>query len=322
MLVLTHQILCFVISTSDQCLVSFRPILCHPHTQIRIILFHDVQRDILNFEFSPIHVSIGFSQIAFPICPATGWPYKFLSRRTTGSSILDHDLGHLCRGIRIQMSEHSDFGVSIICEHLPFSLGYKPILRLLLVHRNLAIWRWYPWSWRLSFEMLKILVQWILRKTLNRLLQYHHGVQLDLCISLVLPPIQHFLDDKSFNDAKWTVATDVLASSITSFLLLTFVKFHAEIFSNFSHSVSTAALAAGIFMAWGKGINLWTKFKKIAVNCLPFLQYGLHDDSVKTLPYAVWWIHWLPKYTQILIWSLWIYPGSPHADCSCLSCKA
>ena len=28
---------------------------------------------------------------------------------------------------------------SIICEHLPFSPGYKQILRLLLVHRNLAI---------------------------------------------------------------------------------------------------------------------------------------------------------------------------------------
>ena len=30
---------------------------------------------------------------------------------------------------------------SIICEHLPFLLEYKPILRLLLVHRNQAIWR-------------------------------------------------------------------------------------------------------------------------------------------------------------------------------------
>ena len=30
---------------------------------------------------------------------------------------------------------------SIICEHLPFSTGYKQILRLLLVHRNLVIWR-------------------------------------------------------------------------------------------------------------------------------------------------------------------------------------
>ena len=32
-----------------------------------MILFHDVQRDIPNLEFSPSHVSIGFSQIAFPI---------------------------------------------------------------------------------------------------------------------------------------------------------------------------------------------------------------------------------------------------------------
>ena len=38
--------------------------LCRPHTQIRIILFHDEQRDIPNLEFSPIHVSIGLSQIA------------------------------------------------------------------------------------------------------------------------------------------------------------------------------------------------------------------------------------------------------------------
>ena len=33
---------------------------------MKIILFHDVQRDIPNLEFSPSHVSIGFSQIAFP----------------------------------------------------------------------------------------------------------------------------------------------------------------------------------------------------------------------------------------------------------------
>ena len=43
----------------------FPAILCHPHTQIRIILFHDEQRDIPNLEFSPSHVSMEFSQIAF-----------------------------------------------------------------------------------------------------------------------------------------------------------------------------------------------------------------------------------------------------------------
>ena len=29
----------------------------------------------------------------------------------TGSSILDHDFGYLCRGRRIQMSGHSDLGI-------------------------------------------------------------------------------------------------------------------------------------------------------------------------------------------------------------------
>ena len=41
--------------------------------------------------------------------PAKRRPYRFRSRGTTGSSILDHDLGHLCRGRRIQMSGHSEF---------------------------------------------------------------------------------------------------------------------------------------------------------------------------------------------------------------------
>ena len=67
MLVLPSQLLCWVLSTSDQYCVSFQPILCHPHTQIRIILFHDEQRDIPNLEFSPSHASMGLSQIAFPI---------------------------------------------------------------------------------------------------------------------------------------------------------------------------------------------------------------------------------------------------------------
>ena len=43
--------------------------------------------------------------------------------------------------------------------------------------------------------MLMILVRWILRKTLNRHLQYHLGAQHDLFIFGALPPIQHFSDD-------------------------------------------------------------------------------------------------------------------------------
>ena len=121
MLVLPNRLLYWVLSTSDQCFVSFQPILSHPHTQIRIILFHNVQRDIPNLEiFSQPCLNRIFSNCLSHNSPAKGWPYRFRSRRTTGSSILDHDLGHLCRGRRIQMSGHSDFGIFNNCEHLPF----------------------------------------------------------------------------------------------------------------------------------------------------------------------------------------------------------
>ena len=33
------------------------------------------------------------------------------ARRTTESSMFDHDFGHLCRGRRIHMSGHSEFGM-------------------------------------------------------------------------------------------------------------------------------------------------------------------------------------------------------------------
>ena len=46
--------------------VSFQPILCHPHTQMRITLFHGVRISIHNWKPSPNRAAIGFSQIAFP----------------------------------------------------------------------------------------------------------------------------------------------------------------------------------------------------------------------------------------------------------------
>ena len=46
------------------------------------------------------------------------------------------------------------------------------------------------------FEMLKIFVQWILRKTLSRLLHFHHGVQLDPCIFGASPPNRQSSNDR------------------------------------------------------------------------------------------------------------------------------
>ena len=113
MLVLPNRPLYWVLATSDQCFVSFQPIWCHPHTQIRKKPFFDgVRTSIPNWKPSPSHAAIGFSQIASPIIVLLKDDRTdFAQRRTTGSSILDHDLGHLCRGRRIQISGHSDFGI-------------------------------------------------------------------------------------------------------------------------------------------------------------------------------------------------------------------
>ena len=97
---------------------------CHPHTQIRIILFHDVQRDIPNLEFSPSHALIGFPQIAFPII--------VLPKDDHTDSAQEERLGlrywTMTSAICVVVDESKCLDTpilefSIICEHLPFSLG-------------------------------------------------------------------------------------------------------------------------------------------------------------------------------------------------------
>ena len=43
--------------------------------------------------------------------PARGWPYRFRSGGTAGSSMLDQDSGHVSRGRRIHTSGQSDFEI-------------------------------------------------------------------------------------------------------------------------------------------------------------------------------------------------------------------
>ena len=131
-----------------------------------------------------------------------------------------------------------------------FILDVKQILRLLLVLRNLAIWRWYPWSWRLSFVTQTNLALWIRHKSLNHLLQRHLGVQLGLDIFEISDPTLKSWDDRCpLMTKKCTVLTSFQASAITSFLFLTSASFHAGNFSSFSHSIASSI-----------GINLCTKF--------------------------------------------------------------
>ena len=63
----------------------------------------------------------------------------------------------------------------------------------------------------------------------------------------------------SFSVAKWTLLPSFCATLMTSLLLFTLVICHAGIFSSFSHSLSTAVFASGIFTAWGMRTNLYTR---------------------------------------------------------------
>ena len=135
-----------------------------------------------------------FSNSFFHTSLAKRWPYRFRSKGTTGAYILDHDLGHLCRGRRIQMSGHSDLDFSVIWEHLPFLFGKnrycdncftcKPWKSGDDIHDlsccNLRCWR--------SLFSEYCVRPWFVFYNIPR-------VQLDLKIFGALPSIQHFSDD-------------------------------------------------------------------------------------------------------------------------------
>ena len=159
-------------------------------------VIHGVRKSIPNWKLSHNPVAKGFSRIAFPI--------TVLPKDDHTDSFQEERLGlpywTMILAICVVVDEFKCLDTPILeffsqfVSIVHFYFGCKPILRLLLVHRNPAIWRWYPWSYLLSFEILKILVQWT-HKIQNCLLQYHRGAQLDLCISGALPPIRHFSDD-------------------------------------------------------------------------------------------------------------------------------
>ena len=192
--------------------------------------------------------------------PAKGWPYRFRSRGTTGSSILDHDFGHLCRGRRIQMSGHSDFG--IFNNLWASSIFYLGISWYCVCCLSIAIWQsgddihdfccCHLWCWWPLFSEYCVR-PWIVFH------QCHLGVQLDLCILGALSPTQHSVNDicLSVRRNELLCPSSLLHRSPLSYFWLS--SGSTPKFSNFSQSLSTATFAAGIFLSWGIGINLWTK---------------------------------------------------------------
>ena len=102
--------LTFISSTWVQYSASFQPFSWRQRIPTRIILVSCEQTDTPNSALFPSFDKTS-SNCRAQNSPAKGWPCRFRSRGTTGSSILDHDFGHLCLGRRVHTSGHSDFGI-------------------------------------------------------------------------------------------------------------------------------------------------------------------------------------------------------------------
>ena len=92
------------------------------HIPTRIILVVVEQTSLPNSALFPIEVPIELLRtVPQEACKRVS---VHRSRRTTGSSIFDHEFGQVCRGRRIQKSGHSDFGIlSSFWSVLHFHLG-------------------------------------------------------------------------------------------------------------------------------------------------------------------------------------------------------
>ena len=94
-----------------------------------------------NWKLSFNRASKIFFQIAFAISPAKDDRTDSIQKERLG---LRFWTVTWTIGVWVDESKCRDIPISefsIFCEHLPFLLGYKPILGPLLVHRNQAIWR-------------------------------------------------------------------------------------------------------------------------------------------------------------------------------------
>ena len=104
---------------------------------MRIILFDDVRKDIPNWKPSPNRVIIGFSQIVFPII--------VLPKDDRADFVQEERLGlrywTMTSAICVVVDESKCLDIPILEFSIICVLGYQQILRPLLVHRNLAIWR-------------------------------------------------------------------------------------------------------------------------------------------------------------------------------------
>ena len=165
----------------------------------------------------------------------------------------------MCRGGRIpNVWTFRLWEFSTILEHLPFLAGYKQIL-------HPAACPAHPGSLDMKSMTFAAVIcdaddpcssGYCIRSRI-----IFHNITSEYNSTFVLfgalSPIRHSLNDRcpSVKQNELLRPSSLLHRSPLS-LLLTFVRFHAGIFSNFSHSLSTAAFASGII----HGLRHWHKF--------------------------------------------------------------
>ena len=226
MLVLPDQRLPWELSKSVLCFLLCLPLWYRPHTLIGIVLLLGWQIDIFK-QFSQPCSNRTFSNCLSHNSPAKGWPYRIRSRGTTGSSILDHDFDHLCFGRRIQISGQCDFGI------------FKK--RWCIFHFDLGVSRycvcclscasWYNIHDFCGCHLRCWMSLFSEHRIRNRIIFHNVASEYNSTLKFVWCFVSNsafFKWQMSISETKWTFAPFVLASSITSFLLLTFVRFHAE----------------------------------------------------------------------------------------------
>ena len=119
----------------------------------------------------------------------------------------------------------------------------------------------YPWLLLLSFVMLMILVQWILHRIQNRLLQYRLGIQLDLCILETVASTPSSWDDRgssTMQSVRFCPHSFLQRSPHFCFWLSSAA---IPLSSSIVHIFLLLPFAPDMCMAWSIEINLCTKVK-------------------------------------------------------------
>ena len=139
-----------ILSTSDE-YFSFQPIKCYSTQTNKNTVFSRCTNEHSQMEnlLQP-HLKRIFSNCLSHKCSAQKWMTIQIPLKR---NFWVFHTGPWFSAIRVVVNESKCLDIPIlefstICEHLPF----------LLVHRNPAIWRWYPWLLLPSFVMLMILV--------------------------------------------------------------------------------------------------------------------------------------------------------------------